>query len=255
MGFLKGLWAGIWANKWYLALTMALTVAFVGLFFAFSGPSGPSKEKEVAAYNASQAQAQDKRLAEFNAVEQREAKYGYTPPEVTWGDSLGYKWRWVKNATYSGAATVGKLIATFVFHFLLWAIPFIIMIIFPGFALGAAEMFVEGVVLILAGAVLLLGNWVGELGVSHWVWLCLVVPGAVLMVSSFLTKEGLWKVLVLFGMQVLMTMFTLFGWIDTAMSALIHGSLLALAIVAFVVYCFMRNDDKGGSAAGTAAHA
>jgi hypothetical protein len=226
----------------------ALIIFLFGAFLGISSFGCSSKEKEPDAVALNSPLTPDQQKA-LDRGKQEEAKYGYNPPEASWKDSVGYKWNWLKNQAHAGAVTVGKLIATFVFHALLWLIPFLVIVFIPGFATGRAEMLIEGAILILAGIVMLTGNWIGELGVSHWVWFCLIIPGIVLIVSSFVTEEGWWKLGVVFGGQAIMTLVVFLGWVDTAMSALIHGSLFALACVAFIIYAFTRDDDKKGEAA------
>lgn len=228
----------------------ALIIFLFGVFLGMSSFGCSSKEPEP---DPVVHELTPEKQALLDRGKAEEAKYGYRPPEAGWGDSAGYKWSWLKNKTHAGAVTVGKLIATFVFHALLWIIPFIIIVFIPGFVTGLAEMMIEGGLLILVGILMLTGNWVGELGVSHWVWFCLILPGAILIVSSFFTKEGWWKLGVVFGGQFIMTLATFLGWVDTAMSALIHGSLFALACVGFVIYAIVRKDDDEKAASSEAA--
>lgn len=222
-------------------LIKALIIFLFGVFLGMSsfGCSNKEPESDPVVHELT-----PEKQALLDRGKAEEAKYGYQSPEAGWGDSAGYRWSWLMNNGHKAAVTVGKLIATFVFHLLLWVIPFLIITFIPGFVTGLAEMLIEGGFLILVGILMLAGNWVGELGVAHWVWICLILPGAILIVSSFVTKEGWWKLGVVFGGQFIMTLATFLGWVDTAMSALIHGSLFALACVAFIIFAFTRDDDK-----------
>lgn len=224
----------------------AVIVFLCGVFFGLSA-FGCAKEPTPDPVNAPLTEVQQRTL---DTGRGEEAKYGYNPPKATTWDKVDNAYRGAKSTVDKAAVTTGRLIATFFFHLLLWVVPFLVIVFIPGILSGEAEMALEGAVLIVAGIALLAGNWVGELGLSHWVWICLILPGAILILARFFVKEGAWKLAVVFGGQTVMTMLAIFGVLDTCMSALIHGSYIALAVVGIILYGIFHGDkDEAGSPA------
>lgn len=222
----------------------AFIIFMFGLFFGITtfGCSAP-KETDPVAYNSSP-EAQQKRLAEYNQVASAESKYGYTPPKAGYGDSAGYKWSQAKDLGHRASVTVGTFIALTVFHILLLLIPLVTIIFIPGIAAGKFEMTIEGAILIVSGIVLLAGNWVGELQMTQWIWICLIVPGAILFAVSFFVKEGPWKILLVMGPPVTMLILGFLKIVDAWMSALISGSIIAVVGTCIVLYIAFSGDDE-----------
>ena len=228
----------------------AFVLFMFGVFFGMAtfGCSAP-KETDPVAYNSSP-EAQQRRLAEYNAVASSEAKYGYVPPKAGYGDSAGYKWSQAKDLGHRASVSVGTFIALTVFHILMLLIPLITIIFIPGLAAGKFEMTIEGAILVLSGIVLLAGNWVGELQMTQWVWICLLIPGAILFLVSFFVKEGPWKILLVMGPPVTMVILGLLKIVDAWMSALISGSVIAVIGTIILIYVAFSGDDEKAESHG-----
>lgn len=228
----------------------AFVLFFFGVLFAITtfGCSEP-KPVDPVAYNSSP-EAQQRRLAEYNTVASAESKYGYTPPTAGYGDSAGYRYAQAKDLGHRASVTVGTWIALAVFHILMILIPLVTIIFIPGLAAGRYEMTIEGAILIVSGIVLLAGNWVGALGMGHWVWICLIVPGAILFTISWFVKEGPWKILLVMGPPVTMMILGFLKIVDSWMSALISGSIIAVVGTCIVLYIAFSGDDEKAESHG-----
>lgn len=237
-----------WAFKAFIIFMFGLFFGFTTFGFTTFGCSAP-EEVDPVAYNTSP-EAQQKRLAEYNQVASAESKYGYTPPKAGYGDSAGYRYAQAKDLGHRTSVTVGTFIALTVFHILMLLIPLITIIFIPGLAAGKFEMTIEGAILVLSGIVLLAGNWVGELGMGHWVWICLIVPGAILFVVSFFVKEGAWKILLVMGPPVAMLILGFLKIVDAWMSALISGSIIAVVGTIVLLYIAFSGDDEKAESHG-----
>ncbi len=175
---------------------------------------------------------------------QQEGRPGFRSSDPSWSDRASYRYHQAADAVHSGAVTFGRFVAMVVFHVLMLLIPLLVISLIPGFAAGKFEMSIEGAILVAAGVVLLMANWIGVLNLQFWVWACLIVPGGALFVVSFFAKEGAWKILLVMGPPVLMVLLGLLRIVDAYMSALVTGSLLAIVGGVVAVYYIAEGDEK-----------
>lgn len=230
-------------------------IFFAGVLFATSAFGCGSKEPDPVAYNSSP-EAQQKRLEEYYQSEQKAGQPGaYKPPAATFGDKVDNKVNELKNAVNDDAKSAGQMIAIFIFHVLMLLIPLLVIFLIPGFAVGDQEMLIEAGILIVVAIVLMCANWIGELALTGWVAFSMLIPAILLFfVGLSGRKEGWWKILLILGPPVFMTGLAMLRVLDSAMTALVHGSFLALFVVALLLYFGFRKDDEGHGSPSGAAH-
>lgn len=224
-------------------------VLFLAALFAVgaTGCGNNDPDPDPVAYN-SRPEAQQKRLEEYNRSEMAAGKPGaYQAPKASFGDKFDNRINAAKNALSEGAKTAGQLIAIAIFHILMLLIPLLVIFFVPGFAVGDFEMAIEGVILLVVGIVLFGANWIGELGLGGWVAFSMIIPSILLLLVGLSgRKEGWWKILLVLGPPVFMTGLATLRVIDSAMSALVHGSFLAIFVVAVLAYFAVRKDGEDG---------
>ena len=229
---------------------------------SFVGSFGCGEHKPTAVELATAPSAQAMRLREV-AYEQvapsTSASAGNTvarrsPPVATadLGDQARNRAAEAENALNDASKAVGTTVAMVVFHALMFLIPLLVIIAIPGFAAGRYEMTIESILIIISGIALLASNWMSELHESGWVWWCLIIPGLLLFVISWFTRGGPWKWLFLFGPPVVMTGLTLLGVLDSAMTALAHGTLLSMGVLLMIVYLIVRKGHEEDKSTGAA---
>jgi len=230
----------------------ALVVLVAFMAFCSFGCGSKSKEeiekKEREDWIAQNSKITPADSAAVNKVKAEQTEPGYTPPKATYGDKASYV---VDKSLEEGRefrVKGGTFVAKVSYHALALFLALLWVVIVPGVLFGGKEMKIEGLLLVGTGIVFLMSDWVAELGYQGKTWFCLILPGAILFVTSFFAKEGIWKLVLVFGPIAIAIALAIFGVVDSFMVALIHGSYLAVAVVIFVIYAFVHTVDKAEDA-------